>query len=68
MLSQGQRQLLSVARVLLRSVRIVVMDEPTSNVDVVTDACVRMVLNPYPPPKRICLTDSGNLFDGFATL
>eukprot|EP01065_Artemidia_motanka_P035000 TRINITY_DN42967_c0_g1_i1.p1 TRINITY_DN42967_c0_g1~~TRINITY_DN42967_c0_g1_i1.p1 ORF type:complete len:1406 (+),score=499.49 TRINITY_DN42967_c0_g1_i1:76-4293(+) len=40
-LSQGQRQLLSVARALVRSVRIIVMDEPTSNVDMITDACVQ---------------------------
>jgi ABC-type multidrug transport system fused ATPase/permease subunit len=36
-LSTGQRQLLSVGRVLLRPVKCVVMDEPTSNIDAETD-------------------------------
>ena len=40
-LSAGQRQLLNVGRTLLRKVPIVVMDEPTSNIDSETDARIQ---------------------------
>eukprot|EP01065_Artemidia_motanka_P009171 TRINITY_DN14686_c0_g1_i1.p1 TRINITY_DN14686_c0_g1~~TRINITY_DN14686_c0_g1_i1.p1 ORF type:complete len:1358 (+),score=454.93 TRINITY_DN14686_c0_g1_i1:61-4134(+) len=43
-LSAGERQLLQLARTLLRDVRIVVMDEPTSNVDPRTDAIMQRVV------------------------
>jgi ATP-binding cassette subfamily C (CFTR/MRP) protein 1 len=40
-LSAGQRQLLNVGRTLLRRCPIVVMDEPTSNIDAETDARIQ---------------------------
>merc|ERR1712070_647968 len=40
-LSLGERQLLQLARTLLRDVSIVVMDEPTSNIDPNTDAALQ---------------------------
>ena len=39
-LSGGQRQRLSLARALLRDARIVILDEPTSSLDVATEAVV----------------------------
>jgi len=41
LLSAGEGQLISIARTLLRRTRIVVMDEPTSNVDVLADDAVQ---------------------------
>ena len=43
-LSAGEKQLLGVARALLRQTKLVVMDEPSSNVDEHTDAAVQRVL------------------------
>ncbi|KAH8099045.1 ATPase [Aureococcus anophagefferens] len=43
-LSAGEKQLLGVARALLRKTKVVVMDEPSSNVDEHTDAAVQRVL------------------------
>eukprot|EP00755_Sulcionema_specki_P009232 Sspe_Gene.43153::Locus_20998_Transcript_1_1_Confidence_1.000_Length_4608::g.43153::m.43153 len=43
-LSNGQQQLVMLARVLLRDVRIVILDEPTSAIDGATDARVQKVL------------------------
>ena len=43
-LSAGQRQLVTLARVLLRKVHIVVMDEPTSRMDIATDDKVQRAM------------------------
>lgn len=43
-LSHGERQLLAVARVLLRKCRVYVMDEPTSNIDPATDEKLQRVI------------------------
>jgi ATP-binding cassette subfamily C (CFTR/MRP) protein 1 len=43
-LSAGQQQLLSFARTLLSPAKIVVMDEPTSNIDFKTDASIQDVV------------------------
>ena len=43
-LSLGQRQLLCLARVILSKAPFVVMDEPTSGVDTITDAVIQSVL------------------------
>jgi ABC-type multidrug transport system fused ATPase/permease subunit len=43
-LSLGQRQLLCLARVILSKAPFVVMDEPTSGVDTITDAVIQAVL------------------------
>ncbi|KAH8681655.1 putative ATP-binding cassette transporter [Xylariales sp. PMI_506] len=43
-LSKGQQQLLALARALLKKGRVLILDEPTSNVDTETDAVMQRVL------------------------
>jgi ABC-type multidrug transport system fused ATPase/permease subunit len=44
-LSQGQRQLLTIARMMVANPRLVILDEATSNVDTRTEANIQTALN-----------------------
>jgi len=46
-LSIGERQLLTIARVLLRNVSVILLDEPTSRVDEATDAALQVVIKDH---------------------
>lgn len=43
-LSGGQKQLLSLSRTILRNPRLLILDEPTANVDVITESLIRQGL------------------------
>ncbi len=55
-LSGGQRQLLSIARMLLREPRLVFMDEPTANMDQNTEARVIGVLKPWLQGRTVLMS------------
>lgn len=44
-LSQGERQLVCLARVLVSSKQYIIMDEPTSSIDSITDAKIQRILH-----------------------
>ena len=55
-LSAGERQLIGFARTLLRKNKLVVMDEPTSNIDIATDEIIQKVVrSAYPGASMITI-------------
>ena len=54
-LSIGQRQLLSLARAMLKRARLIVMDEATANVDFETDKVIQSLLRGHELFKRATL-------------
>ena len=54
-LSAGERQMLSLARALLSSARVVVCDEPTSNVDMYSDRKIQDILRHHVVSRKCTL-------------
>ena len=54
-LSVGERQLLSIARALLRQPKVILLDEGTSSIDIYSDKIFKDVLRNLPDVTIICV-------------